>query len=37
MIGTQPEAYVVPYFPSDDFFARIQAQHPADADGRGTD
>jgi len=25
MIGTQPEAYVVPYFPSDDFFARIQA------------
>jgi hypothetical protein len=25
MIGTQPEAYVVPYFPSDDFFGRIQA------------
>ena len=24
MIGTNPDAYVVPYFPSDDFFARIQ-------------
>lgn len=24
MIGTQPDAYAVPYFPTNDFFARIQ-------------
>jgi hypothetical protein len=24
MVGSQPDAYAVPYFPSDDFFARIQ-------------